>query len=174
MGKQIFEKIISGGVLDVKDMTADEKKALYACMQEYGMPGSTAYLRFFSKGFSPWELFGVAKLKNVFLATTPCCVDDNGIEDSGSRGYGYVLTLAQGYDDSKFYEVVTDLKMGVRLCNFMADRGMTSQTTVRNRFKANDWKPWEIKGIESILSDFINNSNESSLHHISEAIQARL
>lgn len=74
-------------------------------------------------------------------------------EDSGSRGYGYVLTLDTNYDDSQFYSMLSDLRIGRRFCDFMAAHGMTSQMTVRTRFKANDWKEWERIGIRSILSD---------------------
>lgn len=153
--KQKLEKIFAGGILDPKDLTADEKKWLYAVMQQQGMSMSTAYIRFFSKGFSPWELLGVSQLRESFLITSPCCVDNHNTEEKGSRGYGYVLTLAKDYDDSKFYDIVTNLKMGVKLCEYMAEKGMLSPTTVRTRFKANDWKPWELMGVIKVLQDAI-------------------
>lgn len=156
MAKQNLKKILDGEILGANELTAEEKKCLYDVMKEHGMSNSTTYLRFFSKGFSQWELLGVAKLRDEFLQTTPCCVDDKGTEDPGSRGYGYVLTLAQDYDDSKFYDMVTALKMGVKLCEFMASRGMASTTTVRTRFRSNNWKPWEIKGVASILKTLLS------------------
>ena len=151
MTKQIFEKILSGGTLDPKDLTAEEKKYLNAVMNRYGMPQSTSYCRFFDKGFSIWEICGVSKLKEEFLSMAVPMKD--GSEEEGTRGYGYVLTLEPGYDDSKFYDIISQLRIGVKLCNFMAERGMTSQMTVRTRFKANDWKPWELKGIRSIIEE---------------------
>ena len=153
MTKKIIEKITSGGVLNVNDLNPSEKKALYAHFSAYGMSQSTCYLRFFDKGFRQWEIIGISHIRQEFLLTHNCCVDDKGTEDEGSRGYGYVLTLTDGYDDSKFYSVVSDLKMGVKLSEFMAERGMASQMTVRTRFKANDWKAWELKGIKAILEE---------------------
>lgn len=152
MTKQIFDKILMGGVLDPKDLTADEKKDLYATLSEYGMPSSTVYARFFDKGFSKWEILGVTKLREEFLLTS-VCTDGGAVEEEGSRGYGYVISLSPDYDDSMFYDVVTRLKTGKALCEFMAERGMASQMTVRTRFKANDWKPWELKGIKAIIDE---------------------
>lgn len=153
MTKKIVEKILSGRVLEAKDMTAEEKKLLYAHMATYGLPMSTCYHRFFEIGFAQWEIMGISHIREEFLVSNKCCVDDNGTEDEGSRGYGYVLTLDPSYDDSQFYSMVSDLKIGVKLCDYMAERGMASQTTVRTRFKANDWKEWELRGIKNILDE---------------------
>ena len=145
MNKNIWRKIKDNGVLDAKDLTAEEKKQLYAVMDKYGMPKSSCYCRFFDKGFDSWEIQGVTKIIEEFLLTVVC---DN---EEGNRGYAYVLSLMPDYDDSKFYEMITNLRIGVRLCDYMSERGMTSQMTVRTRFKANDWKPWELVGIGNIL-----------------------
>lgn len=156
MTKQTFKKILSGGVLSSKEVSAEDKKVIYDTMKQYGMSESTAYLRFFDKGFRQWELLGVTKLRQEFLLTTPTYKqngenDSEVVEEDGTRGYGYVISLEEGYDDSKFYDLVTNLKMGYRLCEFMAERGMSSATTTRTRFKANDWKPWELMGINAIV-----------------------
>lgn len=145
MNKKNWVKIKDNGVLDVKDLTADEKKRLYAVMERWGMSKTTCYSRFFYKGFDSWELQGITKVINEFLLTA---VFDS---EEGNRGYGYVLSLMPDYDDSKFYELITNLKIGVRFCDYMSARGMTSQMTVRTRFKAYDWKPWELVGIGNIL-----------------------
>lgn len=149
MNKKIWEKVKVGGVLDTTDLTADEKKLLYAVMAKYGMPQSSCYRRFFYAGFDKWELIGVSQVENQFLLSVPCETDEDGEE--GSRGYGYVLSLMPDYDDSKFYQLVTQLKIGVSLIDYMASLGMLSQMTVRTRFRANDWKPWEKVGIAQIL-----------------------
>lgn len=154
MTKHFFNKIYSGGVLSVSDLTADEKKAFYAKMAEYGMPMSTARARFFEKGFSQWEILGITQLRDSFLEMEKSGTDNISEGEEGSRGYGAVLSLSPGYDDSKFYELVTSLKMGKRLCDRMAELGMSSQMTVRTRFKANDWKPWELKGVKAIIDEF--------------------
>ncbi len=161
MTKQIFEKILSGGVLLPNDLTADEKKTLNAVMAKYGMPQSTAYVRFFDKGFDQWEILGVSQLRQEFLLTS-VCTSDGEAEEDGSRGYGLVISMASDYDDSQFYDIVTRLKQGKILCQFMANRGMASQTTVRNRFKDNDWKPWELKGIKAIIDEIFENEELST------------
>lgn len=153
MTKQIWRKIKEGGVLDATDLTAEEKKALYAVMERFGLPKATCYSRFFDKGFSPWEIKGVSKIKEEFLLSEVCNTDNDKSGEDGSRGYGYVLELAPDYDDSKFYELVTNLKIGVKLCEVMSSLGMTSQMTVRTRFRSNDWKPWELRGIGAILDE---------------------
>lgn len=153
MTKQIFEKIRRGETLDVKDLTAEEKKRLYDIMGQYGMPSSTAYSRFFERGFRKWEIFGVTKIQEMFLlAASP--TTDGVKEDKDNRGYGYVLSMADGYDASKFYDVLTNLKMGAKLCDYMAQYGMASQMTVRTRFRANDWKHWELVGVGHIIDEY--------------------
>ena len=151
MNKNIWRKIKDCGVLEATDLTADEKKVLYAVMTKYGMPQSSCYRRFFEKGFDRWEIDGVSKIEDEFLLTVPCNTDSENEGEEGSRGYGYVLSIMPDYSDDKFYQLVTQLKIGISLIDFMAQRGMTSQMTVRTRFKANDWKPWEKVGIARIL-----------------------
>ncbi len=160
MTKEKFEKITLGGAFSVDDLTPDEKKLVYEAMQKYGMPQSTAYVRFFDKGFDPWEISGITKTQKEFLLTTFAEIDGHGQKEEGSRGYGYVLTLAKDYDDSKFYEICTQLNVGQRLCEFMAGRGMKSPVTVRKRFREADWQPWELKGIEGIIEEICNQTTK--------------
>ena len=155
MTKNIWKKILDGGILSATDITSEEKKQLYTLFEGYGMPKSTCYNRFFDKGFCKWEIMGVSHIQDVFLVREKINTDDMPEGEEGSRGYGAVLALSTEYDDSKFYELVTNLKIGKRLCDYMAELGMSSQMTVRTRFKANDWKPWELKGIKAIIDEFI-------------------
>ena len=155
MTKNIWKKILDGGILSATDITPEEKKQLYTLFEGYGMPKSTCYNRFFDKGFCQWEIMGVSHIQDVFLVREKINTDDMPEGEEGSRGYGAVLTLSPEYDNSKFYELVTNLKIGKRLCDYMAELGMSSQMTVRTRFKANDWKPWELKGIKAIIDEFI-------------------
>lgn len=155
MTKNIWKKILDGGILSATDLTSEEKKRLYALFEGYGMPKSTCYNRFFDKGFCNWEIMGVSHIQDVFLVREKINTDDMPEGEEGSMGYGAVLALSPEYDNSKFYELVTDLKIGKRLCDYMAELGMSSQMTVRTRFKANDWKPWELKGVKAIIDDFI-------------------
>lgn len=155
MTKNIWKKIWDGGTLSATDLTPEDKKRLYALFEECGMPKSTCYNRFFDKGFCQWEIVGVSHIRDIFLEREKSNTDDTPEGEEDSRGYGAVLALSSKYDDSKFYELVTNLKMGKRLCDYMAELGMSSQMTVRTRFKANDWKPWELKGVKAIIDEFI-------------------
>lgn len=155
MTKNIWNKIWDGGALSATDLTSEEKKRLYVLFEGYGMPKSTCYNRFFDKGFCKWEIMGVSHIMDAFLVEEKCNTDNTPEGEDGSRGYGAVLALSPEYDSSKFYELVTDFKMGKRLCDYMAELGMSSQMTVRTRFKANDWKPWELKGVKAIIDEFI-------------------
>lgn len=155
MAKNIWKKIIDGGILSVTDISPEEKKRLYALFERYGLPQSTCYNRFFDKGFCKWEIVGVSHIRDAFLVLEKSNTDNLQEGEEGSRGYGAVLSLSTGYNDSKFYELVTNLKMGKHLCDRMSELGMSSQMTVRTRFKANDWKPWELKGVKAIIDEFI-------------------
>lgn len=155
MTKTIWKKILDGDILSATDLTPKDKKRLYALFEGYGMPKSTCYNRFFDKGFCKWEIMGVSHIRDAFLVSEKSNTDDVPEGEEGSRGYGAVLVLPSGYDDSKFYELITSLKMGKRLCDRMAELGMSSQMTVRTRFKANDWKTWELKGVKAIIDEFM-------------------
>lgn len=155
MTKTIWKKILDGGILSATDLTPEEKKRLYALFEGYGMPKSTCYNRFFDKGFCQWEIMGVSHIRDAFLVSEKSNTDDMPEGDEGSKGDGAALALSSQYNDSKFYELVTNLKMGKRLCDRMAELGMSSQMTVRTRFKANDWKPWELKGVKAIIDEFV-------------------
>ncbi len=155
MTKNVWKKIWDGGTLLAADLTPEDKKRLYALFEGYGLPKSTCYNRFFDKGFCEWEIMGVSHIRDIFLESEKNDTDTMPEGDEGSRGYGAVLALSPEYDSSKFYELVTNLKMGKRLCDHMAELGMSSQMTVRTRFKANDWKPWELKGVKAIIDEFI-------------------
>ena len=47
--------------------------------------------------------------------------------------------------------------MGKVLCDRMSELGMSSQMTVRTRFKEDDWKPWELKGVKAIIEEYNKN-----------------
>lgn len=136
MNKNCFSKILSGGILNVSDLTSDEKKSLFALMEKYGMSVSTAYLRFFDKGFKSWEIIGVSKIKNDFMASLVKKADATS-------------------DTANFYARISALGEGVRFCNYMKSLGMKSQMTVRSRFKSENFDDWEVKGVASIIDEYI-------------------
>ncbi len=136
MNKNCFSKILSGGILNVSDLTSDEKKSLFALMEKYGMSVSTAYLRFFDKGFKSWEIMGVSKIKTDFLA--PLSINEDA-----------------AFATSHFYARISTLGWGVQFCKYMKLHGMKSQMTVRSRFKSENFDDWEVKGVASIIDEYI-------------------
>ena len=134
---------IPHGHLDAKDLTADEKKDLYALMMRYGATEALAYNRFFDKGFDEWELRGINQCKADFIR-------DNldGVEDTHIRAL-----LCQ--TDNGFYSALP-LLSGLRgkLLEHMAPLGMETRVTVAKRFEDDDWKEWERVGIRHIIREF--------------------
>ncbi len=142
MERDIFYKLESpGGHLEAKDLTADEKRGLYALMGKYGLPESTTYNRFFDKGFDPWEMMGVNQCKADFVETVEneairkilLCTDD-GFYSALPEGSGYRM----------------------RLVSHMAERGMVHRATVEKRFDTDDWKEWERRGVRAVIEEFCN------------------
>lgn len=153
MREEILRKIIDKSILSVTDMSSDEKMHLQSVMYRFGMSPSTCYIRFFYKGYDFWELDGVTKTISDFVVSVIKDIDDKDAADQ--------LLKASKNPDSTFFKILTDLGMGVRLCDFMSERGMKSQTTVRKRFRTWNWKPWEMKGIKAILEeDFLKDTSD--------------
>ena len=68
MSKEIVKKITKLCTpLHTDDLTAEDKKALYAVLEKKGFTRATFYLRFFQKGFSEWEIEGIDECKHQFL-----------------------------------------------------------------------------------------------------------
>ncbi len=131
--KEATKKILSPHVvLSPSDLTADEKKEIYALFEEYEMPQSTAYIRLFTKGFDEWELQGINNIKADFCT-------ENNLQDLAGVGEGFYSSLP----------FMSGLK--VKLVNFVALLGMEHRNTVNKRFDADDWKKWERIGIRSII-----------------------
>lgn len=139
MERHIFSKLENpGGHLETKDLTADEKRALYALMGKYGLPESTTYNRFFDKGFDPWEMAGIDRCKSDFLGT----LDDNIRRVLNATGEGFYKAMPEGSG------------YRVRLVSHMAERGMAHRATVEKRFDADDWKEWERRGVRAVIDEF--------------------
>lgn len=140
MERHIFSKLESpGGHLEAKDLTADEKRGLYALMGKYGLPESTTYNRFFDKGFDPWELMGVNQCKTDFTVS----IEDGRLRDTlynTDGGFYSALPEGSGYR--------------MRLVSHMAERGMVHRATVEKRFDADDWKEWERRGVRAVIDEF--------------------
>lgn len=140
MERHIFSKLESpGGHLEAKDLTADEKRGLYALMGKYGLPESTTYNRFFDKGFDPWELMGVNQCKADFVAS----IDDDALR-----------TVLYNTDGGFYRSLPEGSGYRVRLVSHMSERGMVHRATVEKRFDADDWKEWERLGVRAVIDEF--------------------
>uniref|UniRef100_UPI004027099C hypothetical protein n=1 Tax=Alloprevotella sp. TaxID=1872471 RepID=UPI004027099C len=47
----------------------------------------------------------------------------------------------------------------VKFGEFMAQKGMSSDTTIK-RFTGENWKPWESVGIQSLIDQYITLRND--------------
>ena len=61
-----------GQLLAPADLTADEKKRLYALFTAMGASDAFAYTRFFRDGFAEWELQGIWQCKIDYLDLLHC------------------------------------------------------------------------------------------------------
>lgn len=166
MTKNLIEKINHPNTfLDTEDLTADEKKRMFAFFEQKGFTTSTFYLRFFRKGFSKWELLGIEKCKKQFLVLPDVAEAlleymDEGDEQFTPNDKGYYYTLAQSDEPGVFYSCLKKVK---GLCNkfkdFMDERGMCYSTVIMRFTFDNDWRPWEKEGIETILKQFIDEQS---------------
>ena len=146
MTKEIYRKIVGPRTpVDIKDVSAEEKKALLLFLMPKGFSIATFYKRFFQKGFSTWELIGVKECKRRFLALP---------ED-------FPLSLADE-DNGRFYAKLKEQGQGLckKFASFMKENGM-SERTVCTRFTSDKWKDWEDIGILPLLKVF---SEQTSLH----------
>ena len=164
MSKEIVKKITKLCTpLHTDDLSAEDKKALYAVLEKKGFTLATFYLRFFQKGFSEWEIEGISECKHQFLLLPDVAqklldyVDaDNPEKVEGDKGYLY--TLAQSDEPGVFYSCLKRVNAG--MCNkfiaYMSERGMSAATVIK-RFTIDKWKPWEREGIRHILNSYYMN-----------------
>lgn len=163
MAKQIIEKIRTPRTpVDIKDVSAEEKKALLLFLMPNGFSIATFYKRFFQKGFSTWELIGVKECKRQFLASPEV---KRKIEDfyypEQNAPKDFPLSLADE-DNGRFYAKLKEQGQGLckKFASFMKERGMSERTT-HTRFTGDKWKDWEGIGILPLLKVF---SEQTSLH----------
>ena len=164
MSKEIVKKITKLCTpLHTDDLSAEDKKALYAVLDKKGFTLATFYLRFFQKGFSEWEIEGIDECKHQFLLLPDVAqklldyVDADSPEKvEGDKGYLY--TLAQSDEPGVFYSCLKRVNAG--MCNkfiaYMSERGMSAATVIK-RFTIDKWKPWEREGIRHILNYYYMN-----------------
>ena len=167
MTKEILSKILKGGTaLDIKAIPVDEKKAMQTFFMDFGFSISTFYLRFFQKGFSEWEIVGIEKCKNQFLAlpdVAQCLLEyvETDVLGATLGDKGYLYTLAQCDKPNVVYAGLKKSQGGlcVRFVEFMEQKGMSTGTTIK-RFTDENWKPWESVGIQSLLNQYLALRND--------------
>lgn len=149
MTKDFLDKItVAYKSGSVDSVSAEEKKEMIAYLSNYGFTVSTFYLRFFSKGFSPWEIIGVTECKKQFLDSVPQTV----LEEASCSPETLLST------DGAFYNFLKQAHAGfcVKFIAMMCELGMSSGTVVK-RFSTEKWKPWEQEGIKALLEKYIKS-----------------
>ena len=179
MTKGIFDKIlVPQGILAPSDLTADEKKSLYAEMQDCGASEMFAYTRFFRDGFAQWEIDGILALKVAYinwlkteekLFVEVRCVGEAAVPgDDNVAQYRHFYRIpprpmeGQSFEEREFditvpgdfWRFLGDVAYRKRFGQFMFERGMKSYKTVMKRFAADDWREWERQGIRQFTEQF--------------------
>lgn len=182
MKKGIIDKITTPDMpLSADDLTADEKKRLYAAMEEQGATAAFAWARFFRDGFATWEILGIRRLQIDYLQYLHC-EEKVQIEVRGDMAdptdgtnqpsaispqtsaiaYRHYYQMADGEERSfslltagDFWRFLGDVKRRQAFSDWMRQRGMRSAVTVSKRFSADDWRGYELLGIEQIVRDFV-------------------
>lgn len=139
---KMFEKIYNPKtVLSPDDLSATEKKRLYDLLMSYGASLSFAYERFFKEGFEQWELTGIDTIKLEFL-------DSHNLSINSS-------------EPGAFYELLGNHRgLKAELRDRMQSLGMKSELTIIRRFTADNWRPYELRGIKAIIEEFCNAKEE--------------
>lgn len=136
MERKLFRKFEDQrGHLECGDLTPEEKKRLYALLGSYGMSQSTAYVRFFSKGFDKWEMTGIDNICHDFIT-------ENDLRD-------------MEHIRERFYSSLPKINgLRVKLVRKLSSLGMSHRNTIEKRFDSDDWKPWERMGITRVINEF--------------------
>lgn len=140
--KGFFDRVFTPcTTLDSKTLLDTERSMLFAIMAQHGFNISTFRNRLFYIGFKQWMITGVDALKDGFAKLHP-------------------ELEAWRKDKRSFMALIEDLKIPKgEFYNYMCDAGMTSQITVKRRFKDEDWQNWEKRGIKSILTEYCKLGN---------------
>ena len=164
MSKEIVKKITKLCTpLHTDELTAEDKKALYAVLEKTGFTRAPFYLPFLQHGLSEWEIEGIDECKHQFLRLPNVAQQLSDYVDEydphrleGDKGYLYIL--AQSDEPGVFYSCLKRVNAG--MCNkfiaFMNERGMSTATVIK-RFTTDNWKPWEQEGIRHILNSYYVN-----------------
>ena len=144
--------------LKSNDLSPEEKKMIYALMMKHGASYSFGYDRFFKEGFDKWEMIGIDAIKKDFLKLH-CAEIANAVPDYSSddnRVYAAVMELESDRKGG-FWRILGQVRaLKSSFNDYMASLGMMSRITIYKRFTNDDWKEWEVIGINKILEEFKN------------------
>lgn len=184
MDKDFITKILTpGSSLRSSDLSAEEKKRLYALMREHGATDGFTYNRFFKEGFSQWEIDGIFDLKDAFLTflhdeekifLEVRCAGKSEPRDGEEpvplwRHFYRVPPKAEDPQDYRefsfdlnrrgdYWRFLGDIAYRRRFGDFMAWNGMRAYNTVMKRFAVDDWKDYENQGIRRIMEQFMSEN----------------
>ena len=184
MTKEIVTKMLTpGSSLSSADLSADEKKRLYALMREHGATDGFTYNRFFKEGFSQWEIDGIFEMKDAFLTWLhdqekvflEVRRAGSGEADAGGSALRHFYRVPPhaeepqdycefSFDLNKpgdFWRFLGDIAYRRRFGDFMAYNGMRAYNTVMKRFAADDWKDYETTGIRRIVERFAGEDQQT-------------
>ena len=166
----IFEKVFAGGVLDPSDLTADEKKRLYLRMTDNGASEAFAYTRFFRDGFAQWEVDGILRAKIDYLhhlhtdekvSFEVRCTETVATPDGETYKYRHFYEVdgeERSFDITQpgdYWRMLGELRRRTDFAQWMQQRGMMSEVTVRKRFSADDWRDYELVGIRQVIKSLV-------------------
>lgn len=172
MTKNLLKKITTpNGILSVNDLTADEKKSLYAEIKKLGSSENFAYKRLFQDGFAEWEIAGVNDIKIQFIEwlqiREKIYIEVREVGECTWRHFYRVPPRAdenQTYEEYQFdinkagdfWRFLGDIGYRKRFGDMMAQMGMRSYNTVMKRFADDDWREWERCGIRRVITKWLD------------------
>ena len=141
-----FKKIfVDKGVLNPDDLSAAQKQSLYDLMESYGASRSFTYDRFFKEGFEQWELTGVNAIKKEFANVQNLPFDPTDVTPGA------------------FYKMLGEQRgLKATLREVMKAAGMKSEVTIIARFTTDNWKPFELMGVRTIIEEFCRGQEKEN------------
>lgn len=158
MNRKDFEKVlVPYGAMAVADLTAEEKRQLYALMVRKGASEAFGYDRFFKEGFAQWEIDGIWQCKIDYLhhlhtdEKLELDIKGDNLVHYTADGTERTFDLKQAGD---FWRFLGDIRKRIHFGDYMSRLGMKSQTTVSKRFAVDDWKEYELTGIRQVTDEY--------------------
>ncbi|MCF0243437.1 MAG: hypothetical protein HUK06_01590 [Bacteroidaceae bacterium] len=149
--------------LQSSDLSANQKKCLYAVMQKNGATEMFSYTRFFRDGFKEWELRGIDNIKKDFLKENEVQIM-TATDESGDKGYAGVLAFIE-QNDKAFYDILGMSRLKLKFIKHMESLGMCTSVVIKrfSELREQDFKAFERKGINAIVKDIEREINENNI-----------